>query len=364
MNQTIKKITIGIILGLLVVAAVPGLAQKINLNPIKPAPNQTKNLTDEQQGILAVRMAKASVVNIIGVKNQASNTPSFGDAPTITVNTPPDEILGTGFILEKEGLIISNNHVVEDPNMSYTVVLSDGTQYPAKILNLDKFDDIALLQINANNLTPANLGDSDSLETGQSVFTIGNSLGKYGYTVTRGVVSGLGRAIDVSLDSPRLHNLIQTDAAINPGNSGGPLINLAGQVVGMNTLIDTEGSGLGFAIPVNTIKDAVMQLKTFGKVSRPFLGVMFVSINPSVQITRKLLVQNGALISKVLPDTPASLAGLLAGDIITGVNNITLNQNESLDDAIGKLQAGSQVTLKILRNNQQQDILVVLGQQE
>ena len=361
MNQTIKKTAIGIVLGLLVVAAVPGLAQKINLNPIKPAPNQTKNLTDEQQGILAVRMAKASVVNIIGVQNLAPDTQAPNEP---NISSVPNEVLGTGFVLERSGLIISNNHVVEDPNMSYTVVLSDGTQYPAKILNLDKFDDIALLQINANNLTPANLGDSDSLETGQSVFAIGNSLGKYGYTVTRGVVSGLGRAVDVSSDSPRLHNLIQTDAAINPGNSGGPLINLAGQVVGMNTLIDTEGSGLGFAIPVNVIKDAVMQLKTFGKVSRPFLGVMFVSINPSVQITRKLSVQNGALISKVLPDTPASLAGLLAGDIILSVNNITLNQNESLDDAIGKLSAGSQVTLKILRNNQQQDILVVLGQQQ
>ena len=126
-----------------------------------------------------------------------------------------------------------------------------------------------MLKIDANNLTPANLGDSDALETGQSVFAIGNSLGKYEYTVTRGVVSGLGRAVDVSQNTPRLHNLIQTDAAINPGNSGGPLINLAGEVVGMNTLIDTGGSGLGFAIPVNTIKDAVQQLKTFGKVSRP-----------------------------------------------------------------------------------------------
>jgi S1-C subfamily serine protease len=246
--------------------------------------------------------------------------------------------------------------------MNYTVVLGDGSEYPAKILNLDKFDDIALLQISASNLTPATLGDSDTLETGESVFAIGNSLGKYSYTVTRGVVSGLGRSVDVSEDADRLHNLIQTDASINPGNSGGPLINLAGQVVGMNTLIDTEGSGLGFAIPINTIKDAEMQLKTFGKVSRPFLGVMFLNIDPATQITQNLTVENGALITSVKSGTPADLAGLQANDIIVGVNDTVLNQSNSLDDVIGKFSAGSQITLKILRNGQEMDVPVVLGE--
>ncbi len=340
-------------------SAAGALSQTINFNPIKPNSSGVA-LTDEQQGILAVRTAKASVVNIIGIENQATSTPDSSSTPSISAT--PNEVLGTGFVLEKDGLIVSNNHVVEDPNMSYTVVLSDGSEYSAKILDLDKFDDIALLQISANNLIPAVLGDSDSLETGQSVFAIGNSLGKYEYTVTRGVISGLGRAVDVSDDSSRLHNLIQTDAAINPGNSGGPLINLAGQVVGMNTLIDTEGSGLGFAISINTIKDAVLQLKTFGKVSRPFLGVMFVSISPAVQIIKNLTVQNGALITDIKQGSPADVAGILAGDIITGVNTTTLNQNESLDDVVGKFKAGSQVTLKVLRNGSNIDIPVVLGQ--
>lgn len=352
-----------IITAIVIVSAVliaqSGVAQKIVFNAIKPAANQP--LTDEQQGILAVRLAKASVVNIIGVENQATSTTGSGGP---TISSAPDEVLGTGFVLDATGMIVSNNHVVEDPNMSYTVILSDGTEYPAKILDLDKFDDIALLQISAQNLIPAVLGDSDSLETGQTVFAIGNSLGKYEYTVTRGVVSGLGRAVDVSEDAVSLHNLIQTDAAINPGNSGGPLINLAGQVVGMNTLIDTEGSNLGFAIPVNVIKDAVQQLKTFGKVSRPFLGVMFISIDPATQITRNLSVQNGALITAVKQGTPASDAGLMAGDIIIGVNNIVLNQNNFLDNVIAKLTAGSQVTLKVLRNNQEQDMPVILGQQQ
>jgi S1-C subfamily serine protease len=341
-----------------VLIAQSGVAQKIIFNNIKPAAS-TAPLTDEQQGILAVRTAKASVVNIIGVENQATGTESSADPAT---SASPDEVLGTGFVLDSSGLIVSNNHVVEDPTMNYTVVLGDGSEYPAKILNLDKFDDIALLQISAPNLTPAMLGDSDSLETGQTVFAIGNSLGKYSYTVTRGVVSGLGRNVDVSEDSDRLHNLIQTDASINPGNSGGPLINLAGQVVGMNTLIDTEGSGLGFAIPINTIKDAEMQLKTFGKVSRPYLGVMFLAIDPAAQITQGLSVENGALVMSVKPNSPASAAGLTQGDIIVGINDIVLNQSVSLDDAIGKFQAGSQITLKILRNNQELDIPVVLGE--
>ena len=349
---------ITIIVTAALMSAAGALSQTIKFNPIKPGAG-SKVLTDEQQGVLAVREAKASVVNIIGIKNQAAAV-SGSNAPTITA--APSEVEGTGFVLEADGLIVSNNHVVEDPNMNYTVVLGDGSEHPAKILNLDKFDDIALLKIDDVTLTPASLGDSDSLETGQSVFAIGNSLGKYEYTVTRGVVSGLGRAVDVSEDAARMHNLIQTDAAINPGNSGGPLVNMDGQVVGMNTLIDTEGSNLGFAIPINTIKDAVLQLKTFGKVSRPFLGVMFMEISPATQITQNLSVQNGALITGVKQGTPADAAGLKSGDIITGVNNVILNQANSLDDVIGKFSAGSQITLKVLRNNQNLEIPVVLGQ--
>jgi len=363
MMKKYRSYIITIVVTAAVLVTGSALSQTIKFNSIKPSASSTV-LTDEQQGILAVRAAKASVVNIFGVQNRATSSPDSSGAPSISSNAPPSEVLGTGFVLDSLGTIASNNHVVEDPNMNYTVILSDGSEYPAKVLYLDKFDDIALLQIDAPNLTPANLGDSDSLETGQTVFAIGYSLGKYQFSVTRGVVSGLNRGVDISGGSPRLHNLIQTDAAISSGNSGGPLVNLAGQVVGMNTLIDTEGSNLGFAISINTIKDAVQQLKTFGKVSRPFLGVMFVSIDPAAQITRNLSVQNGALITTVKPGTPADSAGLLVGDIITGVNNTALNQNESLDDAIGKLQAGSQVTLKVLRNGSNIDVPVVLGQQQ
>jgi S1-C subfamily serine protease len=291
-------------------------------------------------------------------QNPAPNSSS--SEPTISVS--PQQIFGTGFVLEADGLIVTNGHVVDNTDLDYTVILNDGSEYPAKVMNIDTFDDVALLQISATNLTPAQLGDSDQLETGQTVFAIGNSLGRYENTVTKGVVSALGRAVSPSGDETRLRNLIQTDAAINPGNSGGPLINLAGQVVGMNTLDDTEGSSLGFAIPVNTIKDAVSQLKAFGKVSRPFLGIEYEDIDPGVQSEANLTTENGAFVTAVQPGSPADKAGLLVDDIILGINGQTINQYQNLDALMGKFQAGSQVTLKVLRGSQTLAVPVVLGQ--
>ena len=331
----------GIIIAATFFAAGSGIAQKINFNPIKPAA-KTVLMTDEQQAIAAVRLAKASVVNIIGAADASQQATGTG-LSVISGNLTA--IYGTGFVLGSDGTVVSNNHVVSNNNLKYSVVLVDGTQYPATIVGLDRFDDVALLKIEAKNLTPAKLGDSDNLETGQTVFAIGNSLGQYQYTVTRGVVSALGRSVDEQNDNSsnvanRLHNLIQTDASINPGNSGGQLINLAGEVVGMNTLIDTGGSGLGFAIPVNNIKDAISQLKTFGKVSRPFLGVQFVKIDPAVKIAKQLSVDNGALVLSVLDGTPAASAGILANDIITAVNGAPLNQSKALDDVIQAFPCG------------------------
>ena len=261
---------------------------------------------------------------------------------------------------------MSNNHVVSDTGLSYWVILADGTEYPATILNLDKYDDIALLKINATNLTPATLGDSSALETGQTVFAIGNSLGQYQYTVSRGVVSATNRSVDENDDTGavtgRLHNLIQTDAAINPGNSGGPLIDMNGEVIGMNTLIDTGGSGLGFAVSVNTIKDAEAQIKAFGKVSRPYIGIHFLNIDPSIQIAKNLSVNSGALVTDLVAGSPAQNAGLMPGDIITAVNKIPVTPNNAIDQIVGNYQAGTQVTMTILRSGQTFDINLMLGQ--
>ncbi len=364
MNKNKKAIFLSIVsvCGLLITGLAFSAAVK--LNAIKPAGQQA--ISDEQQAILAVRAAKISVVDIVGVTAKDKLKQNSSDTVTITAS-PASTIYGTGFVLEADGLIVSNNHVVADPNMDYTVILADGTQYPAKILNQDKFDDVALLKIDAQKLVPAKLGDSSAIETGQTVFAIGNSLGQYQYTVTKGVVSALNRSVSVGTDGnnqveSRLHSLIQTDASINPGNSGGPLINLSGEVVGMNTLIDTSGESLGFAIPINVIKDAVQQIKTFGKVSRPYLGIQFLNIDPAIQAAKSLPIGSGCLVNNVLPGTPADVAGVLAGDIVISVNGIMLNPNKALDDALQTFSAGEQVTLKVLRNGQTLDLPVVLGQ--
>ena len=361
MNKEKKsKIIIAVLSVSLLLVAGPSIADKVKLNPIKPTSKVA--LTDEQQGILAVRSVKASVVNIIGTAKPVT----VSSTSPLIVTQDTGTVSGTGFVLEAGGLIVTNNHVVEDDSLNYTVVFVDGTEYPATILGKDKFDDVALIKIDAQNLVPVTLGNSDALETGQTVFAIGNSLGRYQNTVTKGVVSGLGRAVDESdLNIATIsHNWIQTDAAINLGNSGGPLINLAGEVVGMDTLIDTAGSSLGFAIPINMVKDSVDQLKTFGKVSRPFLGVQFLTIDAKLQLSKNLSVKDGALIGVVSDNSPASRAGLAVGDIVTAVNNVVLNQQNPLDAVIQKYQAGNQVILKVLRNGQTLELPIIVGERQ
>jgi serine protease Do len=324
------------------------VSQQINLRSLTPAIAQTPNTTSyEDQSIQAVRSIKPSVVDIVG-----------SDSSGTTIN-------GTGFVINSDGLVVSNNHVVNDPNIKYSVVLSDGTQYDAKVLGLDAYNDVALLQIDAHGLPAVKFGDSDGLETGQTVFAVGNSLGKYQNTVTKGVVSGLGRAVDMGSNTvlqPRMQNLIQTDAAINPGNSGGPLINLKGEVVGMNTMIDAEGRGIGFAVAANVVNSSVDQLRRFGKVSKVYVGVSFVTISRPVQLLKDLKIGNGAYIDKVMPGSPAEKAGIMAGDVITQINHEKLSLYNELDSVISRYQAGNQVLVTLDRNGKQEDLPVILGQ--
>lgn len=355
-NKAMKKnIAIIIIISAFAFAAQVG-AGKVVLNPIKPGAKQKVALTDEQQAILAVRSAKPSVVSIIGNRSTKINNKN---------QTVYSSISGSGIIYSKDGLIVSNNHVVSDEDAKYYVVFADGTQSEAKILGLDKYNDVALLKIQATNLPAASFGNSDALETGQSIFAIGNSLGKYQNTVTRGVVSGLGRAVGVGEDEasqPRLQNLIQTDAAINPGNSGGPVINLSGEVVGMSTLIDRSGEGVGFAVPVNTIKDSVDQLQKYGKVSRSYLGVAFTDLSRTVASMNSLSVYEGAWIRSVAAGSPAYLAGILVDDIVTEINKEKITSVNELDKILSKYSAGTQVLFSVLRGSEKKDILVILGE--
>lgn len=354
MNYRKTLISIFIIVGLF--AGGVAVSQNIKLNPIKPGVKLSAQISDEQQAILAVRKAKAGVVSITGlrvVKGAGDSTPII------------DPINGTGWIYSADGLIVSNSHVVEQEDTDYSVVFADGKEYKAKVLGLDKFADVAVLKIELQNLPAEALGDSDGLETGQTVFAIGNSLGRYQNTVTRGVVSGLGRLVNIGsvLDPrPRMQNLIQTDAAINPGNSGGPLVDMSGKVVGMNTVIDRTGEAVGFAVPISVIKKSVDQLLTLGKASYPYAGLVFTPIDKALQLERQLPVSEGAVVEGVKEGGSAEMAGLKLNDIIVEVNREKLSIRNQLDVLFQKYQAGDTILVGFLRNGEKLETPLLLGE--
>jgi serine protease Do len=276
---------------------------------------------------------------------------------------------GTGFIVSSDGLIITNKHVVSDSKAEYTVYLNDGRKFKAEVLALHPTDDLALIKIKANNLPTLVLGDSDKVKIGQFVIAIGNSLGEFQNTVSFGVVSGLRRSITASDQSgnvERLEGLIQTDAAINFGNSGGPLINLKGEVIGVNTAIAGGAENIGFAIPINRAKKMIEEIKTKGKIEVPFLGIYYLLINEEVQKKFNLPVDYGAYVyregqSAIIPNSPAELYGLRDKDIILEMDGEKITPQNSLAQIIMKKSVGQKVNLKVLRDNQTLNIYVILG---
>ncbi len=280
---------------------------------------------------------------------------------------------GTGFIISEDGLILTNKHVVSDTEAEYTVITSDEKKYDAKILAVDPFLDIAVLKIDAEGLPTVELGDSDKIELGQTVIAIGFSLGEYKNTVTKGVISGVGRRVvagDSLGRSEVIEEAIQTDAAINPGNSGGPLINLSGQVIGINTAINLEGQLIGFAIPINAAKKSIESVKKEGKIVRPWLGVRYILLNKEIAKTNKIDVDYGALIVRgktpeelaVVPGSPADKAGLVENDIILELNGQKIDEEHTLAKEIAKYKPGDEVTLKVLSKGEEKVVKAVLGE--
>jgi S1-C subfamily serine protease len=273
---------------------------------------------------------------------------------------------GSGFIISSDGLILTNRHVVADTDADYTVVLSDGKKYDAKVIARDAFLDLAVLKVETKDLPVAKLGDSDRLSLGQTVIAIGYSLSEYRNTVTKGIISGIERRI--SAEGETIDEAIQTDAAINPGNSGGPLINLNGEVVGINTAINAQGQLIGFAIPVNSAKNVIESVKKFGRIVRPWLGVRYILINDQIKEENKLPVNYGALIVRgtrstdlaVIPGSPADKAGLKENDIILEVNSVKITEENSLSRTVGKYHVGEVVTMNVLRQGKETAIKVTL----
>jgi len=278
---------------------------------------------------------------------------------------------GTGFIVSEDGMILTNAHVVSDKEADYTVLTNDGKKYPAKVLALDSIRDLAVIKIEGD-LKPfptVKLGDSDKLQIGQSVIAIGNVLGEFRNSVSVGVISGLGRTVTASGGGmvETQEDVIQTDAAINRGNSGGPILNLKGEVIGVNFAMAEAAENIGFAIPINKAKKDIEQVKTLGKIVYPFLGVRYVLITENIQKENNLSVDYGAWVRKgeggeaaIFPGSAAEKIGLKEGDIILEFNGEKITTENSLAKIIMKYNPGDKVTLKILREGKEKIFEVIL----
>jgi len=294
----------------------------------------------------------------------------------VTIQSSGDSLLGgasgtgSGFIYQPDGWILTNRHVVEEA-AELQVVLNDGRQFPGEVYGIDTLTDLAIVKIDASDLPVAPIGSSAHLEPGQVAIAIGNPLG-YENTVTTGVVSGLGRRITASdatqTSAETLNNLIQTDAAINPGNSGGPLVNSAGQVIGVNTAVSQNAQGLGFAIPIDVARPIMQQALDGAELTRPWIGVYYVPVDATLASEQDLPVDYGALISAtdggdaVFPGSPAADAGLQAGDIIVSVDGNQLSADADLSTLILPHAPGDTITLRILRDNSAREVDVTLGE--
>jgi serine protease Do len=273
---------------------------------------------------------------------------------------------GSGIFISTDGYILTNNHVIEG-GKSYQIIYSDGSQADATLVGTDQYSDLAVLKVNGTVPAVATLGNSDALNPGETVIAIGSPLGDFKNTVTVGVVSATGRSIDTG-SGYSIDGLIQTDAAINQGNSGGPLVNLAGEVVAINTLIvrstgtGTVAEGLGFAIPINTARVISEQLIQNGFVSRPYLGISYQPITPRVAAVYRLPVQYGVYITDIYANSPASQAGLRVGDIITSINTTNLDDTHEYLNTLFQYSAGDVVTLTVNRNGQSIQVQVTLGE--
>jgi len=278
---------------------------------------------------------------------------------------------GTGFIISNNGLILTNKHVVADTGAEYTILTNDGKKYPAKVLARDNIVDIAIIKIEAVDLTPIKLGDSDSIKVGQTAIAIGNALGEFKNTVSVGVVSGLSRSVTASGGgtAQTIYDVIQTDASINPGNSGGPLLNLAGRVIGINTAMVSGAQSIGFAIPINQAKRIINDILSFGVIKTPFLGVRYITITPSVAENKKLPFDYGALIAKgengepaVIDGSPAAKAGLRDGDIILEISGRRVDADNPLISRVNLYSVGDKINLKIWRDGKTLNLDVTLAE--
>lgn len=335
-----------------------------NLNLRSEPREEVKIISEESVTIEAVEKVGPSVVTI--VQKSSSDESRIQIGPFYFFEVPQQEesvSIGSGFIVSDSGLVVTNKHVVSD-EADYQVVNSNDNKYDVKDIYRDPMNDIAILKIDPSQnpgqeLTEVSLGDSSDLQVGQFVIAIGTALGEFRNTVTTGVISGLGRGItagDIFQGYvEELDNVIQTDAAINPGNSGGPLLNSSSQVIGVNTAIASQGENIGFALPVNVVKDSLKNFNEGGQFDRAYLGVSYKMINRDLALLNE--VPQGAYVDSIVKDSPAEESGVERGDIITSFDGKDINGAEDeLSELIAKKRPGDEVVLKIWRNGKEEDL--------
>lgn len=283
---------------------------------------------------------------------------------------------GSGFITDASGVILTNKHVISETGAKYTVTTNNGTEYIAEILARDPINDVAILKIKPERKLPyVALGNSDSSELGQSVLAIGNALGIFKNTVSQGIVSGLARSVSAQADpdSPpqELRGLIQTDAAINPGNSGGPLVNLRGEAIGINAAVVYGAQNINFAIPINEAKRDLSDLKKFGRIRRPLLGLRYLSVTSQLQKKLELPFAYGAIVTKqgpfetaVVPESPADKAGLKEGDIVLEWEGKKITPDRNIQDLLENCEVGETAPITVWRDGKTLSLSVTLTERK
>ena len=317
-----------------------------------------KLLREESMVIDVAEQISPSVVTVT-IKTPEQKVIEFSPFGGLTerIQGGVEQDIGTGFIVSEDGLIVTNKHVVSDTNSSYKVITSDDKEYEVVNISRDPSNDIAIIKIDTEGLTPAELGDSDILKVGQFAMAVGTALGEFRHTVTTGVVSGLGRGITAGSVYEgyveRLDNVIQTDAAINPGNSGGPLINSAGQVIGINVAVAQGAQNIGFAIPINIVKDGLKAFSETGQfVSKPFLGVRYQIITEKAALLNE--VPQGAYIIEVVQGSPAEKIGIKPGDIVVQIAGEEIGDDDGdLSEIISSRKPGEEVKIVIWRDGEE-----------
>lgn len=351
---------------------VSSLSQPAQQATAAPLPTvQPLQSSGDSAVVAAVKQVSPAVVTVVNTLNADAAGAQQQQLPGLDPNAPQEQAraTGSGVIISADGLIVTNNHVVESAR-SLAVIFADGTRQDAELVGTDPLTDLAVIRVGGKVPAFAPLGDSDALQPGETVIAIGSPLGDFKNSVTVGVVSALNRTVP----GTGQEGLIQTDAAINHGNSGGPLVNLQGQVVGINTLVvrgngltGDQAEGLGFSVPSNTVKFVGDALIASGKVEYPYLGISYSMIDAELAAQENLAVQNGALIGAsstrqpaVVSGTPADKAGLRDGDIITAISDTKLDSNTSLRAALLKHKPGETVTLEVLRDGKPLSVNVTL----